>query len=141
MHATDQLAPFFSVGVGFTALNTIALVSGPFIGSTSVPIELRGTGASVGGGVRVYFQPRDERVRGFASIGGGYGRVSGEISVYDFSEDVSFGSTVIVPEVGVDIGLTETVWIRFAGGPTLAFPEDGLSTGVGVGVSFVFRVN
>ena len=141
VHATDQLAPFFSVGVGFTALNTIALVSGPFIGSTSVPIELRGTGASVGGGVRVYFQPRDERIRGFASIAGGYGRVSSEISVYDFSEDVSAGSPVIVPEVGVDIGLTETVWIRFAGGPTLAFPEDGLSTGVGVGVSFVFRVN
>ena len=30
VHATDHLPPFFSVGVGFTVLNTVALVSGPW---------------------------------------------------------------------------------------------------------------
>ena len=140
VHVTDHLALTGSLDWSAASLDTDAEVDDIVLGRFTLPIEMKATGVTGGGGVRFYFQPLTARVRGFAGVGVGYTTANVKVSALGMTESDSAGGFGVAPAVGVEAGITPSLLVRISAGTAFAFTDDGPATALSVGAALTFRV-
>ena len=140
VHVTDHLALTGSLDWSAASLDTNAEVDDIVLGRFTLPIEMKSTGVTGGGGVRFYFQPLTTRVRGFAGLGVGYKTANVKVSALGITESDSAGGVGVAPAVGVEAGITPSLLVRISAGTAFAFTDDGPATALSVDAALAFRV-
>ena len=140
VHVTERVALVGGLSWSVAGLDTNATISDRFLGSANIPVEMSSDAVGFTGGVRLYFQQRAARVRGYADLGVGYATGTVEVSALGFTESETISAFGVGPELGVEVMLSDAVLFRFGGGPSIAFTDDGPTTSVGAGAAVVFRI-
>lgn len=140
VHVTERVALVGGLSWAVAGLDTNATISDRFLGSANIPVEMSSNAVGFTGGVRLYFQQRAARVRGYADLGVGYATGTVEVSVLGFTASETTSGVGVGPGLGIEVMLSDAVLFRFGGGPSIAFTDDGASTSIGAGAAVVFRI-
>lgn len=138
-HVTDHVAPFVQMYWTTTSLDTTAHISDPFFGSFSLPVDADGTGITVTGGTRVYFQPLSSNVRSYVSVATGFMRSTATASALGFEDSTTETVFVLSPSGGVEVGFSPRFLMRFSFGLGVGWADGEANTGVGGSTAFVIR--
>ena len=140
VHVNERVALVGGISWALAGLSTNATISDLFLGSATIPVEMSSNAVGFTGGARLYFQQRAARVRGYADLGVGYTTGTVEVSTLGLTESETFSGFSVGPGLGVEVALSDAVLLRFGGGPSIAFTDEGPSTSIGAGAAVVFRM-